>query len=223
MSNIHLSNTSVVFRIAPHLSVSINLICAPGLGFHWWRAWCIAVQARAGPARWLWPVCGQSSVSPCSGAVMVISGHCHNMYISTSQTYDELVTWSVRWAMMPPKDPVLGRYEALGYLRLSPCDGQALLSVSVQARQVSPGQEPLTYIFTFLCLSCLPSSQVLSQKLGDRTQAYSTGPTTWRLKWQWEVNKELEYYIYLGMNGWLYVFLDLEHLFPMRFKLPPGQ
>lgn len=70
---------------------------------------------------------------------------------------------------------------------VSPCDGE--LSCLVLARQVSPGQEPLTYIFTFL--SSLPRSQVLRQ---SETRWQDTGihhwpVTTQHQAWQWEVNK----------------------------------
>ena len=68
------------------------------------------------------------------------------------------------------------------YLVVTPCDVSALLCLgpgSVLARQVSLGQEPLTYIFTFLCLSWSPGLKFWdSQKLGDRTRAYTTPQAT---------------------------------------------
>ena len=124
----------------------------------------------------------QCSVSPCWGAVMVTwSQHYMWWWPLSGQAQ-----WSSWWMAQKTREfgcQALICEATWGWPHVS----WALLSV--QARQVSPGQEPLTYIFTFLSSPGpqLSSSETIdSQKLGDRTQAYNTPPAMRHQTWDSE-------------------------------------
>lgn len=131
-----------------------------------------------------WPVCASSQCLQAPEQWWSLECSCHNIYM----------WWWPRPVSVAPvihvmidglrsKSPcVLVARPPWCYLVVTPCDVSALLCLgpgSVLARQVSLGQEPLTYIFTFLCLSWSPGLKFWdSQKLGDRTRAYTTPQAT---------------------------------------------
>ena len=167
---------SVTCHIAPHLSVFTSrcsiLLGSRGGGPDAWQCGPEPAQPDDGVTS-VWPVVSVSMLRSSDGH------QCHNNMCSplTSVTSDIMIS--------SQKAPVSGCQAPATWC--DPCDGE--LSCLVLARQVSPGQEPLTYIFTFL--SSLPRSQVLRQ---SETRWQDTGihhwpVTTQHQAWQWEVNK----------------------------------